>query len=260
MQYVEPRVFLIGETRIVPEGLDELLEFIGVPDWTSDAPSDGEKLVEVMSRLCYNSFEPGLNPNVTRVRESNQAHLANIVNVKHGSVSEHSTVNFVFGNVSRVFTHELVRHRAGTAMSQESLRFVRLTNLGFWAPTVIREDETAMELMSNMVKAGEELQLRLADLYDLDNEKKFAIKKVVTSAMRRAAPIGLATRIGWTANFRTIRHLLEMRTDPSAEEEIRLVFGQVGRIVLERYPNMFGDYRVKEVDGHPHFTTENSKI
>ena len=34
-------------------------------------------------------------------------------------------------NVSRVFTHELVRHRAGSAFSQESLRYVRLTDIGF---------------------------------------------------------------------------------------------------------------------------------
>ena len=37
-------------------------------------------------------------------------------------------------NVSRVATHELVRHRAGVAVSQESLRFVRLDDLPFWFP------------------------------------------------------------------------------------------------------------------------------
>ena len=35
--------------------------------------------------------------------------------------------------------------------------------------------------------------------------------------------MGLAPNIGWSANMRTIRWLLEARTHPSAEEEIRLV-------------------------------------
>ena len=42
--------------------------------------------------------------------------------------------SFVLHNVSRVVTHELVRHRPGTAVSQESLRFVRLTDIPFWFP------------------------------------------------------------------------------------------------------------------------------
>ena len=148
MHKVEPKVFLLGETRIVEEGLRAYLEHLGVPDWQTDAPSDAEKLIEVMGRLCYRSFEPGLNPNVTKVREGSAVYLGNILKTAHGSVIEHPVVNFIFADVSRVFTHELVRHRAGTAISQESLRFVRLDNLGQWLPTVIREDEKAMEIFA----------------------------------------------------------------------------------------------------------------
>ncbi len=78
--------------------------------------------------------------------------------------------------------------------------------------------------------------------------------------MRRVAPIGLATNIGWTANFRTLRWVLEMRTHPSAEEEIRLVFGAVGEIVMSRFPNVFGDFRVEMIDGLPHYIPENPKV
>ena len=261
MRIVKPKVFLVGETRIVEKGLRGYLEHIKVPDWTSDAPSDAEKLVEVFSRACYKSYEPGLNKNVTRVRDGNKPHLANIKKQRHGSVTEHASVNFMFVDVSRVFTHELVRHRAGVAISQESLRFVRLTDLGFWPPLAIRENEEVMEIMTNAFQHLEGLQLRLADILGLDEEGiNFEIKKKYTSAMRRIAPIGLATTIGWTANFRTLRHTLEMRTAPGAEEEIRIVFGQVGQILMSRYPNMFGDYEIEIVDGLPHFKTDNLKI
>src|SRR3989344_7080667 len=148
MRLVEPKVFLVGETRIVPSGLRSYLKHIGIPNWQSDAPTDVEKIIEVMGRLCYRSFEPGLNPNVTKVREHNKDYLANIIEVQHGSVLEHAFINFIFADVSRVFTHELVRHRVGVAISQESLRFVRLTDIGFWPPLVLREDEHAITIMA----------------------------------------------------------------------------------------------------------------
>lgn len=103
MHAVEPKVFLIGETRIIEEGLQECLEHLGASDWKTDACTDSERVVEVMGRLCYRSFKPGLNPNVTKVREGNDIYLANILKVKHDSVMEHPVMNFVFADVSRVF-------------------------------------------------------------------------------------------------------------------------------------------------------------
>jgi len=260
MREVKPQVFLIGETRIIPEGIQAYLEYAGAPEWSSDATSDIEKLTEFYGKLCYKSFKVGLNPNIRKVRESNRDYIKHVIDVEHGSVTEHGSVNFVFADVSRVFTHELVRHRAGVAISQESLRFVRLTDLGFWAPTVIRESPEAMEIMSDTFRHLEGLQIKLADLFKIDEMKDFGPKKELTSAFRRIAPIGLATSIGWTANIRTLRHVLEMRTDPPAEEEIRCVFGQVGLLMRERYPNLFQDYTVTEVNGYPHFQTEHRKV
>ncbi len=261
MHTVEPQVFIVGETRVCEAGLQAYLEHIGMSGWISDAPTDAEKLIEVMGRLCYRSFAPGLNPNVTRVRERNDDYLANIVKVKHGSVIEHPVVNFIFADVSRVFTHELVRHRVGVGISQESLRFVRLDNLGQWLPTAIQENEQAVEIFARTFEQLEQLQLELAQLFELDKEgTPFHRKKLVTSAMRRIAPLGLATTIGWSANMRTLRWLLEMRTDPSAEEEIRLVFGKVGALLLQRYPNLFADFSAEEIDGLPCFRPASSKI
>lgn len=260
MEFVEPKVFLVGETRIVEEGLQAYLDHVGASDWSTDAPSDSERLAEVMGRLCYRSFKPGLNPNVTRVREGNQTYLGHILEVGHGSVIEHPVLNFVLADVSRVFTHELVRHRAGSAFSQESLRFVRLDRLSAYAPVHIRENEQGMEVYAKTLEHLEAVQRQLAEIYDIEDEKKFSIKKTLTSAFRRVAPIGVATTIGWSCNFRTLRHVIEMRTEPSAEEEIRLVFAKVYDIVRERYPNLLGDYEVEEVDGLPWVKTGHKKV
>lgn len=260
MQYVEPKVFLVGETRVIKDGLSAYLKHVGAPEWTSDAPSDSELLCETMGRLCYRSFGPDLNPNITQVREGNARYLGHIVEVGHGSILEHPVLNFIFADVSRVFTHELVRHRAGTGMSQESLRYVRLDQLSAYVPTHIREDEQGMEIFTRTLEQLEEVQKTLAKCYGIEEEKTFDRKKKLTSAFRRVAPMGLATTIGWSCNFRTLRHVIEMRTDPAAEEEIRVVFGKVFEIVRERFPNLFADYEVETKDDLPWVKTAHRKV
>src|SRR5687768_17835263 len=150
--------------------------------------NDAELLVELAGRACYRSWEPGLNPNVTRVRTDRGEYLANILSSAHGSVLEHASFTFALHDVSRVFTHELVRHRAGSAFSQESLRYVRLTDIGFRVPPAL---EPVRDRVVSIVEQLEEVQASLAAEHGLDDEGvPFAVKKEVTSALRRLAPIG----------------------------------------------------------------------
>jgi thymidylate synthase (FAD) len=46
----------------------------------------------------------------------------------------------------------------------------------------------------------------------------------------------------WTANVRTLRHVIEMRTDPGAEEELRLVFDLIAQRMKDEAPNLFADF------------------
>ena len=257
---VEPQVFLIGESVVNEEGLSAFLTHLGVPEWTSDGSTDVERLTEVYGRACYKSFGTELNPNITRVRGSNKSYISNILEKGDGSVLEHGVANFFFCDVSRVFTHELVRHRVGTAMSQESLRYVRLTDLNWYAPICIQENAAAMTIFEQTMEGLSNLQKDLSELYELDTTNDFNFKKQVTSAMRRIAPIGLATNIGWSCNMRTLRHVIEMRTDPGAEEEIRIVFSKVADIAIERWPNLFADYSMEVIDDLPSFKTMNKKV
>ena len=188
MEQVQPKVFLVGETRLVTsteidnfDDLPEYLESIGAPEWNTDAPSDSEKLIEFMGRQCYRSFKPLLNPNVTRTRKGNKTYLSHVLDVGHGSITEHVQLNFVFHNVSRVFTHELVRHRVGVAISQESLRYVRLTDLKYWIPPVIENDPEMKRLFEDTFAYLEDVQRKISKHYNLDSTKNFSKKKKITS-------------------------------------------------------------------------------
>ena len=248
MHPVMPTVRLIAESMFLRDPdltpvWQEWLAGLGVtrqPDWVGGA--DGEQLVELAARRCYKAFEPGLNPNVTKIRESSEAYHKNILDSGHGSVLEHATATWAIENVSRVFTHELVRNRAGNAFSQESLRYVRLTDLGFWFPPELAEDEEVVRRGTEIVERLEEFQRWLAAHYEIESTKDFGRKKRLTSAFRRFAPIGLATGIVLTTNMRSLRWLIEQRTDPAAEVEIRLVFNQVARIAIKRWALIFQDF------------------
>ena len=259
-QIVEPKVFLIAETKIDEIGLQALLDHLGVPDWKSDAPSDVEKLIEVAGRSCYRSWDIKLNPNLTRIRKHNKDYIDNIIAKGDGSVLEHGVVTFFFANISRVLTSELCRHRVGVAISEASLRFIRLTDLDWYAPIAIRENEGAMEIFAKTFEELSEVQRQLADMLELDSGLSFDVKKKLTSAMRRVAPLGLATSMTWSTNFRNLRHVIEMRTAPWAEEEIRKLFSMVGIIAQEKWPNIFGDYTTEIVDGIPWFKTNHPKV
>jgi thymidylate synthase (FAD) len=201
-------------------------------------------LVEFGGRACYRSWEPGLNPNVTRVRTDKREYFANILRSAHGSVLEHASYSFALRNVSRVLTHELVRHRAGSAFSQESLRYVRLTDIGFRVPPAL---EPVREQVLAIVEQLEEFQVSAASELGIDEDGvPFHVKKEVTSALRRLAPIGLSTDIIWSANLRTLRHVIEMRTAPGAEEELRLVFNEVALLMQREAPGIFQDFERSE--------------
>jgi len=244
-----PQVFLIARPAVDLEAMRGYLESVGGASWldrrVGEAPegevNDGEQLIEFCGRVCYRSWEPGLNPNVRRVRNDPAEYFANILRAQHGSVLEHANYSFALRNVSRVFTHELIRHRAGSAFSQESLRFVRLTELGFRVPEAL---EPVRDQVITLVEQLEEFQRSAAGELGIDDEGvPFHVKKEVTSALRRLAPTGLSTDIVWTANARTLRHVIEMRTAPGAEEELRLVFDEIARIMRAEAPNLFQDFR-----------------
>ena len=257
MKQVEPEVFLVARPQVDYDGVAAYLQAVGGQRWlerldrdqlgddAEGARPDAQNLAELAGRMCYRSWEPGLNPNVKRVRDDQEQYLRNVLRSGHGSVLEHVSFTFVLHNVSRVFSHELVRHRPGTAISQESLRFVRLDEIPFWFPDWAKADPELMKRATALLAEMEAFQGWMSDHFGLDDEGvPFHEKKHKTSFMRRLAPDGVATGLVWTANIRALRHTIEMRTDSGAEEEIRLVFGKIGAIMREEAPALFGDYQV----------------
>jgi len=240
---VKPQIFLIAETSLVKSGIDELKRALGIEDWDTAADSPAEWLTEFAGKSCYMSFDLSLNQNLTAVNtKTNQQYVENsIVGNHHGTVLEHSTVTLFLKDVSRVVTHELVRHRVGTAYSQTSGRYVRVGEIDYYIPKCIAENDDALEIFVHAFHVQEKVSKKLAEIFDLDNMRDFDKKKQITSAIRRIIGNGQATNIVVTGNHRSWRHMIALRTSPGAEEEIRLVFAEIARWMMGRYPSIYAD-------------------
>lgn len=247
MKFVTPKVHLIGKTYLEPGARDFLAGFAGAEEWydsrlADDDMSDAEILLELGGRLCYRSYSAeGENPNVTRVRSDWVAYLQNLIKSGHGSVLEHATFNFGILDTSVVMTQELIRHRVGIAISQESGRYVRPTELSI-VDTPYTQDPANRERMRQKLERQWDDYVEEVELHDWDS-MPFSQKKELTSYLRGHLPMRRATNIVWSGNIRSLRHIIDMRTSPHAEWEIRYVFSQVLDIMLEESVALFEDLR-----------------
>ncbi len=252
-----PRVYLVGRASLDSAELGEFLADHGVASWSTDSDIPAEMLPEVAGRLCYMSFakpRPG----------GNAAYLGHIKMVGHGSVLEHAVWNFIITGVSRSFTHELVRHRAGFGYSQLSQRYVDESVADFVEPDCIGDDPELHEIWQSAVTQAQEAYIKLVDGLQrkfADVEDKTLRRKLSRQAARSVLPNATETKIFVTANARALRHFVELRCSEHAETEIREVAAQVLTILQREAPNIFGDYDFVDLpDGTRAATTPNTKI
>lgn len=272
MRIVGPRVYLVGQQITNDLEIDRFLADHEVSQWTTDTEVAGEKLVEVAGRLCYMSFgkpRPG----------GNNAYIGHILEVGHGSVLEHAVFNLVIVGVSRSFTHELVRHRAGFGYSQLSQRYVDESVAEFVCPEVIFKTPAIYVVWLEACKQSHEAYIKLVEMlleeepcpsckgplqanngtcwncgHNLSQEERTAVRKNVRQAARSVLPNATETKIFVTANTRALRHFLELRGVKAAEPEIRNVAQMMWELLRKASPNIFGDYSL--IGGELHTTNE----
>lgn len=252
MHNVDIRVYKIGCTKACPDAIDAWLSNLGVEPETIDeyfnqGLSDAELVVGLAAKRCYMSFEVGLNPNITKIRKDWVAFLDNILRAGHGSVLEHATATFAIEGVSRVFTGEMNRHRAGMAISEGSMRYISFDDIPFWMPLSLDNDGKLEHITQTVFKRvfkyiEDEYRYLYYSVWDVPNMKDFKRKKEITSLLRRIIPMGVATGGVWTGNLRALRHIMALRTDEAAEEEICIVFTTIGKMLIEDYPHLFKDF------------------
>lgn len=251
----EPRVYLVGRQMMDGPALEQFLAD-NAAAWSTDTEVGAEQLCETAGRLCYMSFGKG--------RKSNAEYMANIIESAHGSVLEHAVWNFVIAGVSRSFTHELVRHRAGFGYSQLSQRYVDETTADFVEPDCIADDPELHQIWLESIEQSHAAYCRLVEGLHakfVAEPDKTLRRKLARQAARSVLPNATETKIFVTANARALRHFIEARANEHAEIEIRKVAIKMLRMLQKESAAIFGDYAIVPLpDGTEIARTAHRKV
>jgi thymidylate synthase (FAD) len=245
------------------EGFDPKLNFPGYVDDPTPLP-DSSQLCKISGQVCYASFGE------RRTRNDNAAaYFERLTSAGHGSVLEHASFSSLLYGVSRSVTHELVRHRAGTAFSQISQRYVSGSVLRFVERPEYQEDEELHRLFVQRAdRAAAEYEAMAEELLErqeggasmLTADYRTDARKKVQQTARSLLPNETEASMVFTGNVRALRHIIEMRADAHAESEIRNLALRIFLCLRTADPILFGDYELGKLpDGTYTVSTKNRK-
>jgi len=185
---------------------------------------EAEKLIETAGRTSYLSFGK-------QGKDTEKAFIRMLIKRGHLSVLEHAYATFRISGISRAFTHQLVRHRL-CSFTQQSQRYVNESKFNYIEPLSIKNHPEAhsafVDFMEKARKAYQELQ-------------KFGIKK---EDARFVLPNATESQIVVTANLREWRHIIELRSEPGAQWEIREAAIEILKILKKHAPTIFEDLEI----------------
>lgn len=187
---------------------------------------DPERAVATAARLCYSSLDvEDLKDDVDKTDQI--PFVRKIISLGHQSVLEHASFTFLIEGISRVTTHQLVRHRVAS-YSQRSQRYVREEGgFRYVIPPCLKQD-------TKKVDQFEHLMATIYQLYDAWVEDG-----VSQEDARYILPNAAETKIAVTMNARELRHFFRYRCCQRAQWEIRALAVLMLREVLRISPSLF---------------------
>lgn len=185
---------------------------------------EAEKLIESAGRISYLSFNK-ISP------VSHIEFIRMLIDKEHLSVIEHAYASFRISGVSRAFTHQLVRHRL-CSYTQQSQRYVDESNFKYIEPKSIRNNIKAHSIFKKFM-------VKTKNVYS--DMQKIGIKN---EDARYVLPNAVESQIVITANLREWRHIIELRGNPDAQWEIRLVVIEILRFLKKKAPTIFEDFKI----------------
>lgn len=170
-------------------------------------------LIEAIG-ICYDNTK-----DITNTNELDRL-LTDVIQRGHLSVFEHISMTFKIEGISRVTSHQLVRHRIAS-FTQESQRYTTQKN-AFILPESIKNE--GLEETLNII----------SDLYNEMVKKGYPKEDV-----RYILPQAFTTNIIMTMNVRELFHFFSLRLCNRAQKEIRELAGKMLNECLNYYPIIF---------------------
>jgi len=238
-------VVMIARPCTFLDGVDGFLDDLEPDsDYLDDEGiASSAELIKFAGQLCYLS----LGEQRTRNKDAS-VYLKNIKSSGHGSVLEHATYSVLLYGVSRALTHELVRHRAGTAFSQVSQRYVPVHKVRFVEAFEYRSDPALHASFEAWIdRCLVEYEAREKILLKGSAESTTALRKQVRQAARRCLPNETEAPMVMTANLRAWRHIIDQRCNKHADVEIRRMAYRLFLVLATADPLLWEDYEALEM-------------
>jgi thymidylate synthase (FAD) len=185
-----------------------------------------EKVVALAARLCYSPSS------ITELRQkldssSIESFLDKIMSLGHHSVLEHATFTFGIEGISRVTSHQLVRHRLAS-FSQQSQRYVshkdEFTSI---MPDTIADNVEARQIFAFMSETVHKAYAQLVDMGIPPEDARYIL------------PNATETKIVMSMNARELLHFFALRCCQRAQWEIREMAVEMLRLVKKIAPAIF---------------------
>lgn len=220
---------------------------------------EAEATIAKAAKLCYSpvgveEIEKKLND------EEVERFVSMLASMGHDSPLEHVSFTFAVEGVSRVLTHQLVRHRLAS-YSQQSQRYVKLDQFEYIVPEAVRGDEEAEDVFLKSMEAANESYHKVTDILQKKHYEEYIAegmeeKKAARQAEKRAIedaryvlPNACETKIVLTMNARSLLHFFNMRLCLRAQWEIRDLALAMLKEVMNTAPALFKKAGPPCVDG-----------
>ncbi len=183
------------------------------------------QIVAAAAKICYSSsgaadILEGLD------RDKISKFLKMLNESGHLSPFEHVSFTFAIEGISRVATHQLVRHRMAS-YSQQSQRYVSVKAPSCILPPSVIKNEEAARLYKEQAESAWNCYERLVELGVDKEDARFIL------------PHGAATRIVVTMNARELHHFFALRLCKRAQWEIRDLACRMLKLVRAAEPDLF---------------------
>ena len=184
-----------------------------------------ERTVAMSARLCYSPI--GAAQLEEKISDEQAANLVRkLVSMGHLSTLEHVTFTFAIEGVSRVLTHQLVRHRIAS-YSQQSQRYVKEHDFETIIPASIASKPEAKAKF-------DKLMTEIQAMYD-----EFIALDIPAEDARYILPNATETKIVCTFNARSLLNFFSLRCCTRAQWEIRALANEMLRQCREVAPVIF---------------------
>jgi len=150
----------------------------------------------------------------------------------HLSTFEHATFTFNIQGISRVTSHQLVRHRLAS-YTQQSQRYVALKDYGYVTPPTISRQSDLLAQYQQAVESAHELYSRMLEAGIPAEDARYVI------------PQAIETQLVMTMNARELLHACSLRLCLRAQWEILELFERIKTEVERVAPRLGAELKPK---------------